>query len=203
MYKKTIAVLILSVSLCACENPTDTTNAETPTTPTATVTGSEVVLNTSGSELANPVDCQSCCWVNPFAAVECLEDGCRGMCREAQRRSEHRFGNQSDWQGSGKIVNWLVQRYEAQPPSGGFWIISKIEANADGEDFDVSILTTNEHAGMIMQMPPEAQFKVVSVAACPEASEDIWGMLEKNQRIILHVGGTGGVFIDVDCRKWI
>ena len=183
MYRKTIAALILSVSLSACENPTDTTNSETPST--------EAVLNTSNSELANPVDCQSCCWVNPFTAAECLEDGCRSMCREAQRR------------GSEKIVNWLVQRYEAQPPSGGFWIISKIEADPDGEDFDVSILTTNEHAGMIMQMPPEAQFKVVSIAACPEATEDIWGMLEKDQRIILHVGGTGGVFIDVDCRRWI
>lgn len=196
MYRKTIAALILSVSLSACENPTDTTNSETPSI--ITVTDSEAVLNTSNSELANPVDCQSCCWVNPFTAAECLEDGCRSMCREAQRRS-----GQPDWQGSEKIVNWLVQRYEAQPPSGGFWIISKIEADPDGEDFDVSILTTNEHAGMIMQMPPEAQFKVVSIAACPEATEDIWGMLEKDQRIILHVGGTGGVFIDVDCRRWI
>jgi hypothetical protein len=200
MYRKTIAALILSVSLSACENQTDTTNSETPSI--ITVTDSEAVLNTSNSEPANPVDCQSCCWVNPFTAAKCLEDGCRSMCRKAQR-SGHRFGNQPDWQGSEKIVNWLVQRYEAQPPSGGFWIISKIEADPDGEDFDVSILTTNEHAGMIMQMPPEAQFKVVSIAACPESTEDIWGMLEKDQRIILHVGGTGGVFIDVDCRRWI
>lgn len=201
MYRKTIAALILSVSLSACENPTDTTNLETSSI--TTVTDSEAVLNTSNSELANPVDCQSCCWVNPSTTAECLKDGCRSMCRESQRRSGHRFDNQPDWQGSEKIVHWLVQRYEAQPPSGGFWIISKIEADPDGEDFDVSILTTNEHAGMIMQMPPEAQFKVVSIAACPEATEDIWGMLEKDQRIILHVAGTGGVFIDVDCRRWI
>jgi len=36
--------------------------------------------------LAYPVDCQSCCRMNPFTAVERLIGGCRSMRREAQCR---------------------------------------------------------------------------------------------------------------------
>jgi len=38
------------------------------------------------SYLAYPVDCQSCCRMNPFTAVERLIGGCRSMRREAQCR---------------------------------------------------------------------------------------------------------------------
>ena len=53
-----------------------------------------------------------------------------------------------------------------------------------------------------MQMPPEAQFKLVTIAACPEITEEIWSILDPSQRLMLHVGGSGGVFIDLDCREW-
>ncbi len=99
-----------------------------------------------------------------------------------------------------KIAEWLNQRYKTQPPSGGWWRVHKVEVN--GEDIDVSVLTTYEHAEMIMQLPPEAQFKTVSIAACPEPSEEIWRMINQSQRLNLHVGWAGGIFIDVDCRKW-
>lgn len=55
---------------------------------------------------------------------------------------------------------------------------------------------------MIMQMPSDSQFKLVTIAACPEITEEIWSIRDPNQRVMLHVGGSGGVFIDVDCYMW-
>jgi hypothetical protein len=98
-------------------------------------------------------------------------------------------------------IAWLEAYYGKRFPTADRWAVTKIETT--GSALDINIRMPERQAQMIMRMPPENQFKLISTIACPDWMEPIWSIVDRNHRIVLHVSGSGGIFIDVDCRSWV
>lgn len=97
-----------------------------------------------------------------------------------------------------KAVRAVKGHYKRLPIGGG-WRITSISQSRG--NVDVNILIPDHEASGIMSEKPGMQFAAISLA-CPSKRSKAWTLLGNRHTIILHAGGSGGAFIEVDCRRW-
>ena len=94
-------------------------------------------------------------------------------------------------------LSWLKKYYKASPIGGG-WAVTDI--SAESNHLNVNVIMMDKDASNIMKYETERQLRILSVV-CPNKHEKIWGMIDTNHLIEIHVSSPGyGRFSSFDCE---